>query len=87
MEFLVDGIRYQAIGNEVKVVGLTKKATSVIIPSEITYKERIYRVTSIGDWAFSDCRFLREIRIPRGTRAKFEERLGDDFKNKLVEVD
>lgn len=64
MKFLVDGIWYQIIGIEVKVVGLSQKATSVIIPSEITYKERNYRVTSIGHAAFKGCTGLTAITIP-----------------------
>ena len=31
---------------------------NVIIPEEVTYMNRIYKVTSIGDWAFYDCSLI-----------------------------
>jgi hypothetical protein len=36
----------------------------VIIPEEIIDNEEKYRVTSIGSWAFSSCKYLTSITIP-----------------------
>ena len=36
----------------------------VIIPKEIIDNEEKYRVTSIGSWAFSSCKYLTSITIP-----------------------
>ena len=41
--------------NDVAYYGLT----SVIIPSEVTYNNTTYSVTSIGDCAFSHCSIIR----------------------------
>lgn len=43
-------------------------------------------VTSIGNFDFNKCTSLREIRIPQGTKEKFEELLGEEWQDKLVEV-
>ena len=46
------------------------KKTLVRGPKEATEITILDSVTSIGEWAFSDCG-LKEIRIPKGTRDKF----------------
>ena len=46
--------------NDVAYYGLT----SVIIPSEVTYNNTTYSVTSIGDCAFSHCSRLSSVTIP-----------------------
>ena len=38
--------------------------SNVIIPESVTYNEKSYTVTSIGDWAFLVCRGLTSITIP-----------------------
>ena len=37
---------------------------NVVIPEEVTYKNRTRKVTSIGDWAFYDCSGLTSVTIP-----------------------
>ena len=77
MKFLVDEIWYEVIGIEVEVVGLSKTATSVIIPSEITYNERNYRVTRIGIRAFKGCTGLTAITIPNSVTSIGDEAFED----------
>ena len=36
----------------------------ITIPSSVTYDEVAYTVTSIGEWAFSNCRSLTSVTIP-----------------------
>ena len=45
-----------------EITGYTGSATEIVIPSELDG----YTVTSIGDWAFSDCTSLTSIVIPDG---------------------
>ncbi|MDE7102984.1 MAG: leucine-rich repeat domain-containing protein, partial [Bacteroidales bacterium] len=37
---------------------------SVVIPATVTYEGEIYRVTSIGDYAFGNCTGLTSVEIP-----------------------
>ena len=37
---------------------------NVVIPEEVTYMNRTRKVTSIGEWAFSECSGLTSIEIP-----------------------
>ncbi len=37
---------------------------SIVIPSKITYKRHTYSVTTIGDYAFSECDGLQSVTIP-----------------------
>ena len=39
--------------------------TNVNIPQTVSYSGKQYAVTSIGDWAFSDCTSLTYINIPK----------------------
>ena len=45
----------------------------VVIPSTVTYAGEEYNVTSIGEYAFSDCHSLTSITIPEGVTS-----IGDD---------
>ncbi len=70
----VDGIYYQVASSTDKTVGVTYKGDysssynkyggAVVIPESITYHGITYRVTSIGDFAFSSCTGLTSITIP-----------------------
>ena len=49
--------------NTVKVVSCNASGT-VVIPSQVTYNNTTYSVTSIGNYAFSGCSSLTSITIP-----------------------
>ena len=51
---------YTVSGNTITITGCNKSAADVVIPSEIDGKA----VTSIGGYAFSDCKSLTSITIP-----------------------
>ena len=53
-------VTYQLRFNENNYAGLT----DVVIPSSITYNNVSYSVTSIGEYAFRDCKSLTTIDIP-----------------------
>lgn len=62
----VDGISYKIIGYTVEVcyAGDGYYRGNVIIPEEIEYDSKTYKVTSIGDKAFYNCTGLTSISIP-----------------------
>ena len=68
----VNGIHYKlnsenntAIVMENKVEGVNyPELTEVVIPATITSEEVTYRVTAIGDRAFSDCSTLTSVELP-----------------------
>ena len=70
--FEVGGIYYNINGNEATVTyrGSSYDAYSneytgaVNIPSSVTYNGTTYSVTTIGNWAFSDCTGLTSVTIP-----------------------
>ena len=71
--FEVDGIYYNILdGNNVEVTHRGDYSDSydneysgaVTIPASVTYNGTTYRVTSIGEWAFSDCSSLTSVNIP-----------------------
>ena len=55
-----DGFSYVENGDEITITGYTGDKTELVIPGEIDGK----KVTSIGGWAFMDCRGLTSITIP-----------------------
>ena len=63
--FEVNGIRYE-INSDGTSVTVIKNAYSgiVIIPPQVQYLNNIYRVTSIGDWAFFGCSGITSLTIP-----------------------
>ena len=72
--FIVDGIYYKITGsNTVEVTcnenGYNSYSGSVNIPSSVTYNDIIYRVTSIGQFAFYYCTELRSVNIPTSVTA------------------
>ena len=71
--FEIDGIYYEIVDDmSIKVTykGSDWKAYEheysgvVVIPNKLTYRGRIYTVTEIGDYAFSDCSKMTSIFIP-----------------------
>lgn len=63
----IDGIYYNlfAKGNVAEVKSNPNKYTGTVsIPEKVFYNNVEYKVTSIGDYAFYDCRVLTSIVIP-----------------------
>ncbi len=62
----IDGIAYNL--NETDLTAEVRSGGSysgnVVIPSQITYDAKTYRVTSIGDLAFNSCSSLTSVTIP-----------------------
>ena len=68
-DFEANGIYYDITDSTNKNIAVTYAANSkytgdVIIPETVTYNNVTYSVTSIGDKAFSGCRWLTSITIP-----------------------
>ena len=74
-DFEVDGIYYNVTSFANLTVSVTYKGNSyssyyneytraVTIPASVIYNSMTYSVTSIGDYAFSDCSSLTSITIP-----------------------
>ncbi len=65
-EVTIDGIKYDVVTKAKQATVIrseTKYSGDIVIPSEITYNDVIYSVTSIGDEAFRDCTGLTSIEI------------------------
>ena len=67
-DFIVGDIYYTIISNTDFTVAVTdgysKYSGNITIPGTITYNEKTYSVTSIGDKAFYDCSGLTSVTIP-----------------------
>ncbi len=48
----------------VEVVSPDYSGSSIVIPANVTYKSKTYKVISIGDYAFQYCRRLTSVTIP-----------------------
>ena len=72
-----DGVMiYYAYNNNETEVGVTYKTNSynsysgsVVIPKEITYNKKKYKVTEIGICAFSNCTNLTSVTIPNSVKS------------------
>ena len=73
--FEVDGICYEIVNDKSNIVKVTYKGGDwntyqdeysgvVVIPEELTYKGRTYKVTEIGNYAFCGCSKMTSISIP-----------------------
>ena len=62
-------LTYTVSGNTIEITGCNKSAADVVIPPKIKGRT----VTSIGEYAFSDCRVLTSITIPDSVTS-----IGDD---------
>ena len=74
-DFEVDGIYYNITSSATKEVAVTYSGSSysaveneytgdVVIPESVVYNDVTYSVTSIGNYAFSDCSGLTSVVIP-----------------------
>ena len=68
--FEVDGIYYNILSEDERTVEVISGSGSgryegdIVIPAEVTYDGGTYSVTTIGDWAFSDCSALTLVSMP-----------------------
>ena len=66
---VINGIYYNFSGENAEVTYRNKNyksySSNVVIPESVTWKSKLYNVTSIGDSAFYDCRNLTSVTIPR----------------------
>lgn len=64
----IDGIWYNLYGDSAEVTcgyyGYTYYSGDVIIPNAVTFNDKTYRVTSIGEGAFYECNNLNSLTIP-----------------------
>ena len=80
-DFEVDGIYYNIQSQEEKTVEVTYEGDrpygnywgNVRIPASVTYKGTTYSVTTIGNYAFSDCSSLTSVVIPNSVTTIGEE--------------
>lgn len=72
-DFSVDGIYYNITDSTARQVAVTYQGSSyttaaysgdVVIPSEVTYNDTAYTVTSIGDYALRSCGGVTSVSIP-----------------------
>lgn len=68
-DFLVDSIYYNITSTtdmtcEVTYYSYDEYTNDVVIPDNVTYQDKTYRVTSIGITAFSNCEELTSVTIP-----------------------
>ena len=61
---VIDGVRYALKDGVATVVRQPRNIEVANIPERITYKDIVYNVTSIGNYAFKYCDSLTEIVIP-----------------------
>ena len=63
-DFMVDSIYYNITSDAtVEITGGENYSGEIVIPSTITYDEKTYSVTSIGDYAFYGCTGLTNVTI------------------------
>lgn len=68
VEAEIDGLWYELAEGDKEAKVITSKneeySGNLTIPLSVEYKEIIYTVTCIGDWAFSHCSKITSVVIP-----------------------
>lgn len=68
--FNVDGFYYESQGDEVSLTSVEDKScTNIVVNETVTYRNKVYSVTSIGEWAFYQCNKLSGITLPTSITA------------------
>lgn len=68
--FSVGGVYYESQGEEVSLTSVEDKScTSFVVAETVTYRNKLYSVTSIGEWAFYQCDKLESIILPSSITA------------------
>ena len=73
--FEVDGIYYKIVDEDSRLAMVTYKGKdwnaydheyrdTILIPNTVTYRNKVYRITEIGDYAFRGCSEMTSIAIP-----------------------
>lgn len=73
--FEVDGIYYKIVDKDSRLATITYKGKdwdaydheyrdTILIPNTVTYRNKVYRITEIGDYAFRGCSEMTSIAIP-----------------------
>ena len=63
-QYVIDGIKYTLNhDNYITVTGFSENQESINIPDTVTINDKVYYVTSIGDFAFKDCTNLKNVSI------------------------
>ena len=81
-EVTIDGIKYDVItkAKQATVIsGGTKYSGDIVIPSEITYNNVTYSVTSIGEKAFYQCYVLTSVTIGNSVTSIGEEAFAECY--------
>ena len=70
-DFEVDGIYYNILSEDDRTVEVTNGTDEykgdIVIPEEVIYDSKVYSVTTIGSWAFSECDALTSVSMPSVT--------------------
>ena len=74
-DFEVDGIYYKIVDKDSRLAMVTYKdkdwdaydheyRDTILIPNTVTYRNKVYRITEIGDYAFRGCSEMTSIAVP-----------------------
>ena len=69
-EITNNGIKYLLYDyDKTAIVWTNNYSGDIVIPSEVTYNNDTYKVTSLGDYCFSKCRSLTSVTLPDGIKS------------------
>ena len=65
-EIVSNGIKYKLYPSKTAEVLKNNYSGDIVIPATVTYNNITYKVTSLGDYCFYNCRSLTSITLPAG---------------------
>ena len=65
----IEGVLYSIKENSATIIDAQIDIITINIPNSITHKGQVYAVTTIGDYAFSECSSLTNITIPNSVNS------------------